>query len=203
MIAIESIFCCKCAWMAVATPSAPITSAIRLTSDRNVVDCRSPCSISGCASRVIGNQPFAKHLAQIVAHTVAIGMVGGTLNRNRSAARLPGDQQAGTLQSCARNHHARTHIETAGHAIRLIRHFGADPERLSADANGVADVRVQPQQDAVGNGHRIRLQGGAEHQRRIEFHRAVERDKPPGRQPSPKSTAARRHSAAKPSSASR
>ena len=33
--------------MAVATPKAPMTSAIQALSDRNVVDWRSPCSISG------------------------------------------------------------------------------------------------------------------------------------------------------------
>ena len=86
-----------------------------------------------------------------------------------------GDQQTGAFQSCARHHDARAHVEAAGHAIGFVGHFGADPERLAADANRVADVRIETQQYAVGNRDGIGLQGRPKIHRRIEFDRAVER----------------------------
>ena len=51
MIAMESSRCCMWAWMAVATPSAPTTSAIRLTRLRNVAERSSARRMAGCDSR--------------------------------------------------------------------------------------------------------------------------------------------------------
>ena len=123
---------------------------------------------------VIGDQRVAKNFVQILAN-------GGDLQVRRHAEEISlggaaaCDQQTSAFDGGPRHHHTRTDVEAAGHAVRLIGDFGADAKWLSANADGIADVRIETQQHAVRNRKGIRLQRGLDIHRWIEGYRAVER----------------------------
>ncbi len=91
-----------------------------------------------------------------------IGIGGRDFEEEALGGAAARDQQAGAREAFARHHDARADVEAAGHAVGLVDDFGADAEWLAADADGVADLRVQAQQHAVGDRDRIGLQSGAQ-----------------------------------------
>ena len=89
--AMESIFCCKCDCMAVATPIEPTIKAIRLIRLRNVVACSRPRVSRGCVSRKSAMTASGKAFfsSALTSSTPAPGVGAGSLKRWRCAARLP------------------------------------------------------------------------------------------------------------------
>ena len=91
MTAMESIFCCKCDCIAVATPMEPTINAIRLMRLKKVVACSKPRVSRGCVSRKSAMMASgkARFSSLRTSSTPVPGVGAGNLNRCRCAARLP------------------------------------------------------------------------------------------------------------------
>ena len=142
--AMESSFCCKCPCIALATPMAPITSAISPIRLRNVVERSNPRVMMGCVCRVVGNGGFRKRLLQNGAH---FRYVRPALRRQREQVALgratARRDQPRAVQPLARDHHSRPDVEASGHAVRFRHHHAGDAEILAADVQHVAGAHVE------------------------------------------------------------
>ena len=161
MIAIESIFCCKMRLDRGGHAQRADHQGDQADQRKEGRRLPQPLFDQRMRFAVIGDERLRGRRCAVRSRTVLIGIAGGILNRNRSAARLP------AISSPVRSSPSRD-IITRGPTLRLpvIRSgsfvdLGADAKRLPADANRVADMRVQAQQYAIGHRDGIGLQRGA------------------------------------------
>ncbi len=175
MIAMESMRCWMCARIAVPTPIAPMISVIRLTRLRNVVARLRACVTMGCDSRKSAMSASGKAALRRVRVCSMSGELGDKPEQEALGGAAAGQDQTGAFQPVASDHHARTHVEAAQHAIRLVGHLADDAERLPAETNRIAHLQIQSQQHFVGNRDRIRGQGARERSGRRQTNLAIER----------------------------
>ena len=92
---------------------------------------------------------------------------GGAAARNQQARASSG----------ARHHHARTHVDTARHAVRLVV-ISAEMRKAVRRSESCRQSRVQAQQDAIGHRHSSRPSAVLQILRRVRispFHKTDKR----------------------------
>src|SRR5215472_5433783 len=95
--------------------------------------------------RVVGDETFAETVAQRVANR-ANRKTRRKLKEEAFRRAAAGDEQASSIETCARHHDARADINAASHPVGLRGHFACDAKRLASDTDGIADFRVQAEQ---------------------------------------------------------
>ena len=155
---------------------APITRAIRRDEAEERLGTIEAAGDDGVGLPVIRDGGFGKGVFERQANLLDARAAGGREFEEvalRGAA-AEGDE-AGAVESGTGDHHARAHVEAAGHAVGLGCDNARNPEILPADPERVAGPHVQAEQQVVRDDHGILVECLSQGARGVELHFAVER----------------------------